>query len=146
MSNREAIRLLLVAVGVLCCLVGFMPVLGLLCSEAVPGRVRVASKLYHGEETNYAYVLVGSVDGKGGAIVNPEPGDWPSPPKDGDSVTVLFGGGGEKGAMLKSSRAFWRVWGWAVEVGSVGIALVVTGLFVFRYQPPPYIIKSAQTA
>jgi hypothetical protein len=129
---REALRLLLVAIGVVCCVVAGVVAVCLACSRSLPGVVETGSKLYRGEATNYAYVRWG-YDRSGGIILHPEAGDWPSTPKAGDSVRVpdvpLIG---PKGGILRSTGALWRVFGWAVVAGASGTVLVVTGLFVVR--------------
>ena len=134
-SIREAIRLLLVALGVLCSAVGVIFALTLLCARTEPGVVKVASTLSHGEPTNCLYVLWG-----GRVALTPEPGDWASTPREGDRVAVLLYG---KAGTLKSAHALWRVWKPAAGFGSAGLVLLISGLCIVRHRPAPQEIHVA---
>jgi hypothetical protein len=130
LTFRESTRLLLVAAGVICCVVASMIGFGLLRAREMPGVVRIGSTLYRGEPTNYVYVLCDH-----GTVVHPQPGDWSSAPREGDRVTVLFDSPiGEKGTLLKSHHALWRAWRWVLGFGTVGLLLSGAGLFILRQQ------------
>jgi hypothetical protein len=129
MKPREAIRLFLVAVGVICSTIGIIFAVVLLSARAEPGVVKTDSTLYRGEPTNYLYVLWGS-----GVVLHPEPGDLPDGAKEGDKVTVLAYG---KGGTLYSGRSLWRVWRGAAGFAAVGTVLLFGGLCVLRRRDTP---------
>ena len=143
---REAVRLLSVAVGVCCCAVAGIITVRLSLLRSEPGVVGFGSTINRGVETNYAYVVWGRSGTGGGIVAHPEPGDWSSPPREGDTVTVLVGPGGAKNAMLKSSRALWRVCRWAVAFGVIGVVLIVTGLVIIPRRFQSHEIHAAQAA
>ena len=126
---RETIRLLTVALGVLCVLVAVVSSSSLLCARTEQGVVEFHSTLIRGEPTNLAIVVWGS-----GVVLRLEPGDLPLPPKAGDPVTVLAIG---KAGTLKSGRSFWRAWMWTGGFAAAGVTLVVGGVYALRHQPSP---------
>jgi hypothetical protein len=130
---RDAIRLLSVAAGIVCAGVAGIIAAGFLFYRTEPGVVRFGSRIDRGVETNFPYVVWGQSNHRGGIATHPEADDWTSPPKEGDSVTVLIGPWSPpKSAMLNSSHALWKVCRWAVGFGAVGIILIVNGLFIVR--------------
>ena len=137
LTIREATRLLSVAFGVLCCLVAVVVALSLSRLRAESGVVKFETEIYRGVERNYAYVLWGDR-----VVLRPEPSNWPSPPREGASVTVLVGN--RKSGMLKSAPALWRAWRWAVGFGAIGSGLCAVGLFVLRRQSSSHEIRNAQ--
>ena len=142
LTFRELARLLLVATGVVCCVVASIIGFGLLTAREMPGVVKIGSTLYRGEPTNYVYVLCDH-----GAVVYPHPGDWSSAPREGDRVTVLFDSPvGYKGTLLKSNRALWRAWRWVIGFGTVGLLLSGAGLFILRRQLWSHEIRTLQAA
>jgi hypothetical protein len=137
MTPREIIRLLLVAVGVICCAIGIIFAVVLLSAKTEPGVVKTSSTLYHGEPTNSLYVLWGS-----GVVLHPKPGDLPLSAKNGDPVTVLVYG--KEGGTLRSAPSLWRVWRGPVGFAVVGAVLLVSGLLILRRRDTPNELRIPQ--
>jgi hypothetical protein len=135
LTVREVTRMLLLTFGALCCAVGSIIAVSLLCAPTEPGVVKMASTFYHGEPTNYPYVLW-----RERVVLSPEPEDWPSVPKAGGQVAVLAYG---KGGTLKSSHALWRVWRPAAGFGTAGLVLLFSGLCIIRRRPVSQEIHAA---
>jgi hypothetical protein len=127
-SVREVLRLILVACGVLCLVPAVIVALVLVCSRSEPGVVKFYQTFQDGLPRNYPYVLWGN-----GMCLDTEPHDWFSPPKAGDSVTVLAIG---KAGLLKFGRPYWRAWAWTAGFCVVGAVLVIAGLRALRFQRP----------
>jgi hypothetical protein len=136
MTPREAIRLLLVAVGVICSAIGVIFAVVLLSARIEPGVVKTYPTLYRGEPTNCLCVLWGS-----GVVLHPDPGELPPSAKEGDRVTVLAYG---KGGTLHSGRSLWRVWRGAAAFAAVGAVLLVGGLYTLRRRDTPNELRVPQ--
>ena len=126
---RPARRLLTIAFGVVCALIGVLIALPLLLARTESGRVELHSTLERGEYTNLAMVVWGS-----GVVLHLEPEDILPPPKAGDSVRVLVFG---KGGTLKYGRSYWSSLTWAGGFAAAGVALIIGGFHVLRHHPTP---------
>jgi hypothetical protein len=138
-TTREVIRLLLVAVGILCCAVACVVALSSFGGShevSVPGVVKFGTTMYQGVETNYAYVVWRGGTNGGSYAMHPEPRDWSSSLKEGDLVTVLVDPGNPKGARLKSTTMLWQIWRWPISIGCIGIVLAITGMSIVRRALP----------
>jgi|ERR1051326_2613143 hypothetical protein len=133
---REAIRLLMVAFGVVCALIAVLVTLPLLLARSESGTVEFHSTLVRGEVTNLPIVVWG-----GGVALRLDPGDISPSPKAGDLVTVLVIG---KGGTLKYGRSYWSTLTWAGGFAAVGFALIIGGLYVLRHHPTPHEIGITQ--
>jgi hypothetical protein len=134
---REATRLLFVAFGVLCLLAAIISSLSMLCARTEQGVIRIYSTLQRGEPTNVAEVVWGS-----GVHLRLEDGDLRTPPKEGDSATVVAIG---KAGTLRRGRSFWRAWMWTGAFAATGAAFIIGGLYIVRRQPLSHEIGVAQT-
>ena len=131
----ETTRLLMVAFGVVCALLAIIIAMPLLSARKEQGVIKFHSTLVRGEPTNLAYV-------DWGVALWLEPGDLPSAPKEGDSVTVLAIG---KTGMLRSGRSFWRTWMLIGGLAATAVALIIGGWYFLRRQPLPHELDVTQT-
>ncbi len=121
-TTSKAFRLVITAFGVLFSLVALISAFSLLSARTVKAVVLFKSITDSGELTNRAYV-------NWGVIHWLQPGDLPSPPKEGDSVTILAIG---KSGTVKFSHSYWRAWTWTGGFAVVGFAFTLGGLLVLR--------------
>ena len=125
---RVVTRFILVACGLFCLVSSGIFASVLLRARTESGVVMFSQKIEDGQSTNNPYVLWGNR-----VVLHTEPHDWFSPPKAGDSVTVLVFG---KDSMVKFERPFWRAWEWTAGWCVLGVASIIAGLWVLRNRPP----------